>query len=255
MSHEATNWAFKQRGLKPSTRVVLLALADCHNPHHGCFPSKKTLAADCELSERAVYEHIKVLESIGLVHVTAVFSRAKGQFSSNRYLLAFEADFPRQILPSADISNGSAPSLPSADFADYRRQILPNNPVIEPRKEEPVMAPAVVPAADKPIKPDKQRLPEDWALSDEGWAYARKQNIPDEVIGDEALGFHAYWTDRTDKDSRKSQRGWEQCWATRCRLIAGRYKPRGVMAGNPAPGRYGQGSSIASIVARRRLDG
>ena len=26
MSHEATNWAIKQRGLKPTTKIVLLSL-------------------------------------------------------------------------------------------------------------------------------------------------------------------------------------------------------------------------------------
>jgi uncharacterized protein YdaU (DUF1376 family) len=106
--------------------------------------------------------------------------------------------------------------------------------------------------ADKP--PDKMRLPDDWALSDEGWAYARSQAIPDEVIEDEARGFHAYWTDRRDRDAKKSERGWEQCWANRCRSIAGRYKGRG-MAGQASPGRHGQGGSIASIAARRWASG
>jgi len=102
--------------------------------------------------------------------------------------------------------------------------------------------------ADKP--PGKMRLPADWALSDEGWAYARSQAIPDEVIEDEARGFHAYWTDRRDRDAKKSERGWEQCWANRCRSIAGRYAGSG-MAGQAGSGRHGQGSSIASIAARR----
>jgi DNA-binding transcriptional ArsR family regulator len=134
VSHEATNWAFKQKGLKPATKVVLLALADCHNPHHGCFPSKKTLADDCEMSERAVYTHIKALEAAGLVASSSTFDRAKGQFASTRYMLGFEANFLRQELPSATSAYGELQELPSADIADYRRQILPNNTVIEPCK-------------------------------------------------------------------------------------------------------------------------
>jgi uncharacterized protein YdaU (DUF1376 family) len=116
----------------------------------------------------------------------------------------------------------------------------------EKRREEDMGKP--ISPADKP--PDKMRLPADWALSDEGWAYARSQAIPDEVIEDEARGFHAYWTDRRDRDAKKSERGWEQCWANRCRSIAGRYTGRGV-AGQAGPGRHGQGGSIASIAARR----
>lgn len=119
-------------------------------------------------------------------------------------------------------------------------------PYLEPDKKEDMGKP--ISPEDKP--PDKMRLPADWALSDEGWAYARSQAIPDEVIRDEAAGFHAYWTDRRDRDAKKSERGWEQCWANRCRSIAGRYAGRG-MAGQTSPGRHGQGSSIASIAARR----
>lgn len=119
-------------------------------------------------------------------------------------------------------------------------------PIPTPSKKEDMGKP--ISPADKP--PVKMRLPDNWALSDEGWAYARSQAIPDEVIEDEARGFHAYWADRRDRDAKKSERGWEQCWANRCRSIAGRYKGRGV-AGKAGPGGYGQGGSIASIAARR----
>mgnify|MGYP000131343268 FL=1 len=50
MSHEATNWAIKQRGLKPTTKIVLWHLCDRFNPDYGCFPSQDRLAHDCEIS-------------------------------------------------------------------------------------------------------------------------------------------------------------------------------------------------------------
>ena len=118
------------------------------------------------------------------------------------------------------------------------------------KKEEDMGKP--ISPAEKP--PAKARMPVGWMLSDEGWTYARSQGIPDKVIEDEARGFQAYWADRRDRDASKSERGWEQCWANRCRSIAGRYSGR-IVAGGPASGRYGQGSSIASIVARRRASG
>lgn len=123
-----------------------------------------------------------------------------------------------------------------------------------PEKKEEIGKP-ISPATEKSAPEPKARLPSDWALSDEGWAYARSQQIPDEVIHDEARGFHAYWSDRRDRDAKKSARGWEQCWANRCRAIAVRYQPRGGMAGKASPGGYGQGGSIASIAARRRASG
>ena len=45
MSHEATNWAIKQRGLKPTTKIVLWHLCDRFNPDYGCFPSQDRLSA------------------------------------------------------------------------------------------------------------------------------------------------------------------------------------------------------------------
>lgn len=130
-----------------------------------------------------------------------------------------------------------------------------------PKQPEPYPEPDI--EIGKPISPTaknsppepKARLPADWALSDAGWAYARSQKIPDEVIVDEARGFHAYWSDRRDRDASKSARGWEATWENRCRAISGRYQSRGGMAGQAAPYGYGQGGSIASIAARRRATG
>jgi len=40
MSHQGTNWAILQRGLKPTTRIVLWHLCDLYNPDYGCFPAQ-----------------------------------------------------------------------------------------------------------------------------------------------------------------------------------------------------------------------
>ena len=50
MSHFATNWAIQQRGLKPTTKIVLWHLCDRYNPDYGCFPSQHRLSHDCEIS-------------------------------------------------------------------------------------------------------------------------------------------------------------------------------------------------------------
>lgn len=135
MSHTATNWALRQKGLKPATKIVLINLADRHNPDHGCFPSKKKLAEDCEMSERSVADHINILVDAGLVQVQKASNSPSGQFASNRYILGFESDFCRgQDLPSAEFAVGKNSTPPSAEFAVDRRQNLPTNPVIEPRK-------------------------------------------------------------------------------------------------------------------------
>ena len=69
MSHEATNWAIKQRGLKPTTKIVLWHLCDRFNPDYGCFPSQDRLAHDCEISRSTLNDHLGQLEAVGLLHI------------------------------------------------------------------------------------------------------------------------------------------------------------------------------------------
>lgn len=57
-----------QRTGDPACKLVLLALANCHNPHTGlCFPSNKALADDAEMHESTVRRHLKTLAAIGLI--------------------------------------------------------------------------------------------------------------------------------------------------------------------------------------------
>ncbi|MDA3887678.1 MAG: helix-turn-helix domain-containing protein, partial [Allgaiera sp.] len=67
MSHDATNWAIKQRGLKPTTKIVLWHLCDRYNPDYGCFPAQERLAHDCEISRAGLNTHLAKLEQHGLL--------------------------------------------------------------------------------------------------------------------------------------------------------------------------------------------
>lgn len=93
MSHEATSWAFKQRGLKPSAKLVLLALADCHNPVFGCFPSQAFLADACEINRDTVNTQLNLLEERGLIRRIRSIDPVTKRQRPTRYKLAFEGDF------------------------------------------------------------------------------------------------------------------------------------------------------------------
>ncbi len=67
MSHQGTNWAILQRGLKPTTRIVLWHLCDRYNPDYGCFPSQERLAYDCEISRSTLNLHLIRLETAKLL--------------------------------------------------------------------------------------------------------------------------------------------------------------------------------------------
>ena len=68
MSHAATNWALKQRGLRPVEKLALIHLADCHNGQTGdCFPSQQMLADQCEVSRATMNRVLSSLEEAGLI--------------------------------------------------------------------------------------------------------------------------------------------------------------------------------------------
>lgn len=90
MSFKATAWAWEQTGLKPSPKMVLLCLADCHNPRHGCFPSQAYIADQCEMDRATVNRHLKSLEERGLIRREKAFDHTTKRQLPTRYHLAFE---------------------------------------------------------------------------------------------------------------------------------------------------------------------
>jgi hypothetical protein len=93
MSHAATNWAIQQRGLKPTTKIVLWHLCDRFNPDFGCFPSQEQLAEDCEISRSTLNEHLALLETVGLVRRVQRLNPGTKRQMPTRYILAFEPGF------------------------------------------------------------------------------------------------------------------------------------------------------------------
>ena len=85
MSYQALSWALDVRGLPAPTKIVLIQLANRHNPDLGCFPSIKKISDDCEMCVRSVHRHLKFLESRNLIKKKSRFSN--GRQTSNEYLL------------------------------------------------------------------------------------------------------------------------------------------------------------------------
>lgn len=93
------------------------------------------------------------------------------------------------------------------------------------------------------------RLPDGWVPSQRNVGDAHSQNFTDKEISDEARKFRDYHSAKAtvfaDWDA-----GW-RTWLGNARKFA----PRVGVAGGAAPSRYGQGRSLASIVAERRIGG
>jgi len=110
MSHEATNWAIKQRGLKPTTKIVLWHLCDRFNPDYGCFPSQVRLAHDCEISRSTLNEHLGQLEATGLLRRVPRIDPVTKRQMQTRYILGFEPSFtPADVVPCPETGHGIAP--------------------------------------------------------------------------------------------------------------------------------------------------
>ena len=107
MSHDATNWAIKQRGLKPTTKIVLWHLCDRFNPDYGCFPSQARLAHDCEISRSTLNDHLRQLEAGGLLRRVPRIDPVTKRQLPTRYILGFERGFtPSDVVPSPKIGHG-----------------------------------------------------------------------------------------------------------------------------------------------------
>lgn len=109
MSHDATNWAIKQRGLKPTTKIVLWHLCDRFNPDYGCFPSQARLAHDCEISRSTLNDHIGHLEAFGLLRRIPRIDPVTKRQLPTRYILGFEPGFtPADAVPCPEIGHGGS---------------------------------------------------------------------------------------------------------------------------------------------------
>jgi DNA modification methylase len=202
MSHEATNWAIKQRGLKPTTKIVLWHLCDRFNPDYGCFPSQDRLAHDCEISRSTLNDHLGQLEAVGLLRRVPRLDPVTKRQLPTRYILGFEPGFtPVAVVPRPEIGHGegdgaeiaemaegspldaAADALPCPDFghgnaaeavSDFPAEPCPEN--AESRVRNPDTNPVREPLS-KPVK-------------EEEGAQAREA-ISDEVFGDllAALGL------------------------------------------------------------------
>lgn len=135
MSYKALSWALQQKGLKPITKIILISLADRHNPDYGCFPSIRKISEDTEVCVKSVYNHLLILEEKGLIKRTGRI-RDNGQQTSNEYLLIgvqeVHGDYVNSTPPRVqdlhtnnlvNINNVNKPNMFNDAWAAYPRKV------------------------------------------------------------------------------------------------------------------------------------
>jgi len=82
------NWAWQQK-LRPTPKLVLMAIADSADDCGICWPAVPTVAAKCSVSDRTVQRVIQMLIADGLMIAEERY-RPNGSRASNRYQLQIE---------------------------------------------------------------------------------------------------------------------------------------------------------------------
>jgi DNA-binding transcriptional ArsR family regulator len=140
VSYDATNWAIKQRGIKPALKVVLWHLCDRYHKDNGCYPSQETLANDCEVPRSTLNVYLKELEDAGLIAREQRRKEGTNKQERTRYRFPFEPDFPTQAAQKPSPETGHGPESrndgePSPENGETRVQNLDSNLVKEPVTE------------------------------------------------------------------------------------------------------------------------
>lgn len=140
MSHKATNWAVRVRGISPAAKVVLWHLADRHNKDTGqCNPSQARLAEDCEISRSSLNNQLEVLEKAGFISRVRDNDEKTRRQRPTHYILNMDRLQPQdaeshvQDLDTAPVSKKQTKPCPKN--GESRVQKLDTNPVREPGRE------------------------------------------------------------------------------------------------------------------------
>src|SRR5271167_4531158 len=88
MSIRVMTWAWSI-ALAPTSKLVLMALADIADDLGVCWPSHPTLATKCSLTDRTVRRVLTSLQAQNLVFIEPRFNTS-GSRTSNRYRLAVD---------------------------------------------------------------------------------------------------------------------------------------------------------------------
>lgn len=110
------NWAWEQK-LPPSSKLILMAIADAADEEGDCWPKVKTIAKKCGVSDRTVQRVLKEFIGDNLISVTPRFSQDRRQVSNN-YRLNPQNHYPDNLSPPQGTSTRKgevdvAPGVPA----------------------------------------------------------------------------------------------------------------------------------------------
>jgi len=124
VSAEHVGWAFRQQGLPPTRKLVLVALADrCNKDTLRCDPSIRRLMEDTGLGRMTIFRALESLEEAGLIR-RVERNRENGSRTSSEYRFPsvtvvrgeYQSDTGEGVTvipPEPELRTRTEPSMPS----------------------------------------------------------------------------------------------------------------------------------------------
>ena len=242
-------WDFGTANLSLEEEAAYLRLVNAMHKHKGPVPDNdRVLAGLFRSSTRKARALVTALAAAGKIEI------ADGMISNHR---AISDLVHRGFVSISRAESGAkggrtrAENAAKALEANDQEQAIASSREEKRREEikrEPIGSPKKTPAPPKLRRRPEVPLPPDWVPSDRNIADAQDRQFSAREIQDEADRFRDHHLARETRF-----RDWDAAWRTWLGN-ARRFEDR-RMAGAAGAGRYGQGSSIASIAARRRAEG
>lgn len=217
MSLQATAWAMNETGLSPTSKFVLIVLADAHNGHSGeCFPSIARISETTGFSESTVKYAIRDLEAKGLVERQTQHD-PNGRTRGVNYLLSIPQGRGHEQTPRGHLTDGEG----SSDEGGRSH-------LTTPHKEEPEKG-----TGKRTGEARATRLPPDWQAPPDFIAFAISEGLTDvEARSIVEPKFRDHWLGARDG----LKRDWFATWRNWVRTDA----PRIIRARSASP--FGHGS-------------
>lgn len=138
MSLDASRWAWRQMGLRPLHKLVLLSLADRADAEDCCFPSHEMLIKDTGMDAKTIWQALKGLTEIGLIADTGRRSGCN-QRTVVWQLIGVESRHTNPskngMIPKTESFRFSAEIIPKTEGGSFRKRNVHIEPIKEPTKE------------------------------------------------------------------------------------------------------------------------
>ncbi len=135
MSTDATRWAWQQRQIKPTAKLVLLSMADRAGETHECYPSVKRLCEDTNLDRKTVIRSLKALCDCGVITDAGKRKGITNQIIVYRLIGVESRSLGGEYEDMNDTETGTIPKPEQFPFSDETVPFFPDNGPVFPSKE------------------------------------------------------------------------------------------------------------------------